>query len=250
MAQMSWQAFEEAIARRRDAGDETVFWWRDDDASTPTPELEALLAVGRRAAAPLALAVIPAAATPELFGLLGGDVHVLQHGADHRNRAAAGEKKSEFPAAEGDAPALERLRAARLRLAQISAARALPVLAPPWNRLRGDLAARLPEAGIVGLSQYRAAAARPSSAPGPVGVTQVDTHIDVVAWRKGRGFIGEREALALAVHHLGTERGPIGWLTHHAVQGRDVTDFLARLFDCSRDAGARWANARELWPSA
>jgi len=245
---MSWQAFEEAIARRRDAGHETVFWWRDDDASTPTPELEAVLAVGRRASAPLALAVIPAAATPDLFGLLGADVQVLQHGADHRNRSAPGEKKSEFPAAEGDAAALGRLRAARTRLAKMSGARALAVLAPPWNRLRSDLAARLPEAGIIGLSQYRTAVARLSSTP--PGVTRVDTHIDVVAWRTGRGFIGEREALALAVHHLGTERGPIGWLTHHAVHGRDVTDFLTRLFDCSRDAGARWASARELWPAA
>jgi hypothetical protein len=240
-----WQAFTEAIARRRDAGHETVFWWRDDDAAAPTPELERLLSLSYSTSVPLALAVIPESAEATLFGLLREEVHVLQHGADHRNRAAADAKKTEFPASEPDADALERLRRARLRLARLAGPRALPVLAPPWNRLRNELAPKLREAGISGLSMYRT-----RSSPPPVpGVTQVDTHVDVVAWRAGRGFIGETQALELAVSHF-IERGPIGWLTHHAVHQRDVIDFLARLFDVSRRAGARWENPKDLWPSA
>lgn len=241
-----WDVLIEAIARRRDAGHEAVFWWRDDDAAAPTPELERLLSVCHDASVALALAVIPDAAEPGLFAQLREGVYVLQHGTDHRNRAAPGDKKTEFPPGEPREEAIERLRRARLRLAQLAGPRALPVLAPPWNRLRAALAASLPQAGITGLSTYRGGA--PS--PAPPGVTQIDTHVDVVAWRSGRGFIGEAEALALGVRHLATEAGPIGWLTHHAVHGREVMDFLRQLFDVSRSAGARWASARELWPSA
>ena len=242
----AWQAFADAIAARRDAGRETVFWWRDDDAAACTPELEQLLSVSYRAAVPLAVAVIPEPADAALFGLLRAGVYVLQHGTDHRNRAAAGEKKTEFPASEPEAEALERLRRGRLRLERLAGGRALPVLAPPWNRLRPELAASLPAAGISGLSKYRTRAAQPPAA----GVTQVDTHVDVVAWRAGRGFIGEAAALALAARHFAHEDGPIGWLTHHAVHGREVMDFLTRLFDESRRAGARWASAPELWRAA
>ena len=240
-----WQAFSEAIARRRDAGHETVFWWRDDDAAAPTAELERLVSVSYGTSVPLALAVIPESAEASLFGLLRDGVHVLQHGADHRNRAAPGEKKTEFPESEPDAEAIERLRAGRLRLAAMAGSRALPVLAPPWNRLRRELALRLPDAGITGLSMYRT-----RTSPQPAGVTQVDTHVDLVAWRSGRGFIGETAALALAESHFAAEPGPIGWLTHHAVHGRDVMDFLTRLFDASRRAGARWASALDMWPPA
>lgn len=246
-----WQAFEDAIRRRRDAGRETVFWWRDDDAAAPTPEVERLLHVAYGTSTPLALAVIPETAQPGFFALLRDEVYVLQHGADHRNRAASGEKKTEFPASETDAGALERLRRGRLRLEAMAGARALPVLAPPWNRLRRELATALPAAGIRGLSMYRAKSVQPTSAQAAVpGVTQIDTHVDIVAWRAGRNFIGEAEALALSLRHMAADAGPIGWLTHHAVHGRDVIDFLARLFDASRRADARWASPLELWPPA
>lgn len=242
----TWQAFAEAITRRRDAGHETVFWWRDDDAAARIPELDRLLSVSYGTSVPLALAVIPEAAQPDLFECLREGVYVLQHGADHRNRAAPTEKKTEFPAAEPDDAALERLRQARLRLARLAGSRALAVLAPPWNRLRRELAARLSEAGIKGLSMYRDR----SPPPAVAGVTQIHTHVDVVAWRAGGGFIGEAAALALAMRHLAEEPGPVGWLTHHAVHQSDVMEFLGRVFEVSRRAGARWASARELWPSA
>jgi hypothetical protein len=241
----SWKALAEAIARRRDDGHETAFWWRDDDAAAATPEVERLLALSCGAAVPLALAVIPQAAEAGLFELIRGEVYVLQHGGDHRNRAGPGEKKTEFPAAESDQAALDRLREARLRLVKFAGARALPVLAPPWNRMRPELAARLPQAGISGLSMYTTPASRSPVA----GVTQVDTHVDLVAWRTGRGFIGETQALELTLSHL-AGRGPIGWLTHHAVHQRDVMDFLTRLFDVSRRAGARWASPADMWSSA
>jgi hypothetical protein len=128
---LGWSGFAEEVARRK-----PVFWLRDDDAVTVTPALERLLSLSR--GIPIALAVIPELAEPSLFAK---DVAVLQHGCDHRNRAAPGEKKTEFPASESIPQALQRLRLARERLVSMAGSRVLPVIAPPWNRLRRELAA-------------------------------------------------------------------------------------------------------------
>src|SRR2546423_1595628 len=115
---MNWRALDEELARWRDAGRTAEFWWRDADAATPTPQLRKLLALAQESGVPLALAVIPLAAQPELFASLA--TRVLMHGTDHRNRASAGEKKTEFAAAEPTHTALERLSRARERLAALA----------------------------------------------------------------------------------------------------------------------------------
>ena len=94
----SWQALEEEIARWRDAGRTVEFWWRDDDAGAPTTPLRRLLSLSQSSGVPLALAVIPGDAQPELFANLKASV--LMHGTDHRNRAGPGEKKTVFATAE------------------------------------------------------------------------------------------------------------------------------------------------------
>ena len=88
---------------------------------------------------PLALAVVPESADPDLFALLHEGVTVLQHGTDHRNRAAGGEKKTEYPAAEAPQAALERIASGHEKLRALGAGKVAPVLVPPWNRLRKDL---------------------------------------------------------------------------------------------------------------
>ncbi|HEY3074327.1 MAG TPA: hypothetical protein VGJ74_04035 [Burkholderiales bacterium] len=247
---MSWQALEEELARWRDAGRAVDFWWRDDDAATPTPELRRLLDLAGASEVPLALAVVPLEAAPELFNDL--DASVLMHGTDHRNRAAPGEKKTEFAAAEPEAEAIARLAAARERLARQAGARFLPVLAPPWNRFRRALAARLPAAGLHGLSAYGPRAAA-EAAP---GIRQVNTHIDIIDWSGTRGFAGEDAALRAAVKHLAARRSgaadaaePTGWLTHHALHDAAARAFLERLFDRTRALGARWLDPVALFPS-
>ena len=149
---MSWRALDEELARWRDAGRTPEFWWRDDDATVPTPPLRHLISLAKASGVPLALAVVPLAAVPELFA--GHDARVLMHGTDHRNRAARGEKKTEFAAAEPDEDAIARLAAAREHLARLAGSRFVPVLAPPWNRFKQTLVARLPAAGLHGLSAY------------------------------------------------------------------------------------------------
>lgn len=234
---MSWGALEAEIRRRSDAGRPVEFWWRDDDASVANRALERLLGLSRSHRIPVALAVIPQHAEAQLFQRLHEHVTVLQHGTDHRNRAAAGEKKTEYPGTEPAAAALARISEGLNKLSNVSGF--IPVLAPPWNRLRKDLLDKLPGIGIRGLSAYGAQQRRE---PAP-GLRQVNTHVDIVAWRLGRRFVGEEQALSQAIQWLAAD-GPIGWLTHHAVHDAAAWDFLERLFAVR---GARWLSAAEAF---
>lgn len=247
---MSWRELEEELARWRDSGRSADFWWRDDDAAAPTVALRRLLDLAQASGVPLALAVVPLEAMPELF--MGLKASVLMHGTDHRNRAAAGEKKTEFAAAEREGDALARLSAARERLSRHAGQRFLPVLVPPWNRFKRTLAARLPATGLHGLSGY---GARTAAAAAP-GVAQVNTHVDIIDWGGTRGFVGAEAALRAAVKHLAARRSrmadkdePTGWLTHHAVHDASSWEFLDRLFERTRALGARWLDPVALFPS-
>lgn len=251
MVSHAWRAFDTEIGRWRDAGRAVEFWWRDDDAERPAPALARLIDLAAETGVPLALAVVPDGAVAELFDDLHAGVSILQHGVDHRNRAAAGEKKTEFSAAEPADAAIARLAAGRVRLASLAGTRSIAALAPPWNRLPAALVPRLTAAGLRGLSAY---GARAAAAPAP-GVTQVNAHVDIIAWRSGRGFIGEDHALGLAVRHLAARRigladstEPTGWLTHHACQDEAAWTFLSRLFETTlRSPGVLWRHAAELF---
>lgn len=243
---MTWRRLEEELARWRHAGRTPDFWWRDDDATTPTPALRRLLALSAKSGVPLALAVIPLAAVPELFAEL--TACVLMHGTDHRNRAAGGAKKTEFPQAEAEDAALARLASGRARLAALAGPAFVPVLAPPWNRFKQALVPKLPEVGLRGLSRYGPRAAG--------GAFEVNTHVDIIDWRGSRAFCGEDTVLEMALTHLAARRTgtadaaePTGLLTHHAVHGAAAWDFLEHFFDTTRRLGARWQEAAALFPS-
>lgn len=239
MARLNWKKFELELVRRRDAGRPVQFWWRDDDAAVVRPEAKRLLELASSSGVPVSLAVVPVSAEPELFQLLHDGVTVLQHGTDHRNRAAPGDKKTEYPAAEPVQAAVARVSDGLRRLRELAGGRFFPVLAPPWNRVRKDLLEKLPAIGIRGLSMY---GARASAEPAP-GLRQVNTHVDIVAWRQGKRFIGEDEALRLAFKGLSMEE-PFGWLTHHAVHEAGAWDFLQKLFSLE---GPRWLSTAEVF---
>ena len=245
---MSWQALEEELGRWRDAGRPVEFWWRDDDATTPTAAVQQLLELSHRSAVPLALAVIPLAAKAELFD--GMRARVLLHGTDHRNRALAGEKKTEFAEDEPDDVALGRLGRARERLAQLAGPAFVPVLAPPWNRFTRALLPALASIGLRGFSGYGARLARRPA----TGIIEVNTHVDIIEWRATRAFCGEDAALAAAVRHLAARRTgaadsaePTGWLTHHQLHDSAAWNFLERLFERTRRLGARWLDAESIF---
>ncbi len=252
MVSRAWRALDAEIERWREAGRTVDFWWRDDDAAAPNAALARLLALANRAHVPLALAVVPAAADPQLLDGLGAGFAVLQHGADHRNRAAAGQKKSEFPPSEPVAAAIGRLAAARERLSVLAGGRWVAALAPPWNRLHPGLVPLLAAAGFRGLSRYGAR----DAAAAAVGLMQVNTHVDIVDWRGTHAFAGEEQVLQCAVDHLEAKRSgradpgePTGWLTHHARHDEAAWRFLERLFESTAAApGVRWREAEELFP--
>ena len=254
MLASGWSDFESEIGRRRDSGRAVEFWWRDDDAARPNRALERLLALAQKSGVPVALAVIPMHAEPSLFAMLPSGADVLQHGSDHSNRAAPGEKKTEYPQAEPAEAAMARLAEGRGRLAKLAGGSLLDVLAPPWNRIPPAVIARLASCGIRGLSRY---GARRSALAAP-GVIEINTHVDIVDWKGGRAFLGAEQSLRQAARHLAARREgradaaePTGWLTHHACHDENAWAFLAELFERLRpEQGVRWKTARELFGTA
>src|SRR6185436_14055067 len=93
-----WPDIHQELGRWRDAGRAPLLWWRDDDAVDATPALDRLLALHEAHRVPLALAVVPANATPALARRLADlpAVDLLQHGYAHTDHAPAGERKTEL----------------------------------------------------------------------------------------------------------------------------------------------------------
>ncbi|MGI9310055.1 MAG: polysaccharide deacetylase family protein [bacterium] len=219
-------------------GVEATFWWRDDDAQTPTPELDQLLALARRYDAPLALAVIPAGLDRALATRLESSaVAVLQHGFAHANHAARGEKKMEL-GDERDIEIVQRELSDGLRvLRDAFAARFIAVLTPPWNRIAPSLPPMLAQHGYRGLSTFAPRAAG-EAAP---GLRVVNTHVDVIDWKRAsvrgaRPFVGAHRATEAMVAHLRGRRcgafdsaEPTGLLTHHLVHDNACWRFLSQL---------------------
>ncbi len=252
MVNAAWQGFLGEIDCWCDAGRLVEFWWRDDDASRPDPALTRLITLAETMAVPLALAVIPAEAQSLAFADLPQQISLLQHGVDHRNRAGAGEKKTEFSVAEPVPDAIARLLAGRARLESLLAVRSLPVLVPPWNRISApQLVPQLPAAGYCGLSTF-GPRRHPFAAP---GVAQVNTHVDIIDWRGTRGFAGEDAVLAQATQHLLARRNgvadtgePTGWLSHHAVHDAAAWAFMERLLERTAGIpGVSWRSAAQLF---
>jgi hypothetical protein len=221
-----WRAVEQELARWRDEGRELGLWWRDDDAADATPELDRLLALQRAHGVPLALAVVPAAATPALAARLAQEpVDLLQHGYAHTNHAPAGDnKKEELGLHRPAMVVLGELGTGWLALQRLFGARTLPVMVPPWNRIAPGLVPALPEIGYRGLSTF---GIRPRVSP-VSGLLQVNTHIDLIDWRTRR-FAGAGPVLAAFAQALSAARAtgePIGLLSHHLAMDGPAWDFL------------------------
>ncbi|MBL0932335.1 MAG: hypothetical protein IBJ15_19785, partial [Alphaproteobacteria bacterium] len=74
------------------AGRMAELWWRDDDATRPTPALDRLRAISAATGIVPLIAVIPARATRELAALT--DLVACQHGWNHRNTPPFGQSKA------------------------------------------------------------------------------------------------------------------------------------------------------------
>jgi hypothetical protein len=223
-----------------------AFWWRDDDATDVSRELTAMLALARAHDVTIGVSAIPAKLTRRLVSYLGREAHVqvLVHGFAHLNHARPGQAKREFGGtrslAEMTGDLTEGLRLARAAFGR----EVLPVLVPPWNRIHPRAVAALPGLGYRGMSTWK-----PRPSPHPVsGLVQVNTHLDIIDWRRGKALKDERLIAALLLRKLRWRRErraraaePLGLLTHHAFWTQAKERIIARLLDVTQGHPAvRW----------
>lgn len=223
-----------------------TFWLRDDDACTDSPALRRLLRLAGEHRIPLAIAAVPATVDASLADAIAlcGEACVVQHGYAHRNHAQPGERSAELGDARSVHTRLDELARGREKLARVFGPRFRPVLVPPWNRIDETLPAHLPAAGFAGLSCFGPRAWR-SDVP---RLVQVNTHVDPVAWRRERAFIGAAAAIERLTAHLRARREqacdadePTGLLTHHLVFTGPIWDFVDDLLHCTQDhRAAAW----------
>jgi hypothetical protein len=236
------------LAIWKDEGRWLPFWWRDDDATMPTPDLDRLLTLADRHGAPLHLAVTPKPASRELAARLldAPNAWVLPHGWRHVNHAPAGHKKAEFCAERPLDVMLGEVAEGWRRIQDLFGTRALPVFVPPWNRIAPALLPALPSAGIFAISTFKA---RKSRYPAP-GLFQVNTHVDPFDWRLGGmhdlSTFTTRIAALLSARRLGPEGcndEPFGLLTHHLAHDETVWTFVGAFLETVLQSGAaRWAS--------
>lgn len=244
----AWARLEAELSAWRAAGRAATLWWRDDDAGDATPALRRLVALAQAHAVPLALATVPAWATPALAAAVRGAgeiVEVLQHGYAHENHAPAGQKKFEL-GPERPAPIVVAELAQGWQILESRfGARFAPVLVPPWNRMAPYLPPYLAELRYRGLSQFGPRARRH-----PVrGLLQANTHVDIVHWKgPAPRFAGEAKLVGEFALHLAARRSgeadpdePTGLLTHHAAHDEACWLFVETLFRrLAGHAAVRW----------
>ncbi len=250
----AWSWLGQELDRWSEADRIIDFWWRDDDATDNTVQLEKLLKLSKDHNAPLALAVIPSRLKPGLVNSLQGRslVSVLQHGFAHQNHAAAGQRKLELGGTQTRAKTLAELRQGHQILSRDFAASFNPVLVPPWNRINVEILSSLSDIGFSGISTMKV---RRDACPAP-GLLQVNTHLDPVNWRHGGGFIGVYPAIAILIQHLQAKRNgyrdseePTGILTHHLAHNDAVWRFVKDLLQfLGQHPAVRWQSCITIWP--
>lgn len=240
-----WAALRAALREMRGDGVELPFWWRDDDATTPTKALETLDNLSVSSGLPVHLAIIPANADAALADHLQTRKHMvpLVHGWAHTNHADKDQKSCEFPVA--DDVATERVTQAIDRLRSLFGPLLCPVFVPPWNRMDAALEPVLVKAGYKAVSTF---GARGQGCALP----RINTHIDPIFWRGHRDLVAPDTLIAQTVSHLKARREgredatePMGYLTHHLVHTPAIWAFSEQFLKEMLDGGARPVNLQE-----
>lgn len=248
-----WDDLARELDTWREVGRCATFWWRDDDATGVTPQLERLLSISAETHAPVSLAVIPRDASGALRDRLAGhtDATVLQHGWSHENHAPGNERKAEYGPHRPAEVMIEELAEGWRRIAPFP--RALPVLVAPWNRMDSSMLAALPRAGLGAVSTL---GPRESLDAAP-GVRRTNVHVDIIDWGGTRGFVGQHGALDQLVGHLADRREgradgeePTGLMTHHLSHDEGCWWFVGEVIRRTRaHPAARWLDAQQaFWP--
>jgi len=219
-----WSArLEFELLRWRVAGHRARLWWRDDDATERSAALFRLFSLSNSAAVPLTLAVIPSGDMAGLAKALavGEQVTVAQHGVDHQNRRT-GPVAGEFPQDWTRDAVKAKLSWGWDRVRALPGI--MPVFVPPWNDVHPELDAALVDLG------FRALSASGELQSGEL--VRLDVHLDLMRWRGGARFRGQRRFLRALFEALRLRRrlrlwtAPIGLLTHHLAHDEAAWKFL------------------------
>jgi peptidoglycan/xylan/chitin deacetylase (PgdA/CDA1 family) len=251
-----WEALDRELDAWQASGRCATLWWRDDDACSDSPALQRLLAIARRNDVPAAVAAIPATTDATLFDAIAAveQATIVQHGYAHANHAPQGERAAELGSHRPAAACVDELARGQAELRRRFGNRFAAVLVPPWNRVATGLLPALPPAGLHGLSCF---GPRGTATP-CAGLVQVNTHVDLIAWKRGRAFIGVDSAIERLVAHLSARRtGGVdaaeatGVLTHHLAFAAAAWEFVDAL--CARTRGhpaAMWLDVGALFGEA
>jgi len=224
------------------------FWWRDDDAVEPTPALDRMLEIANRHEVDVALAVIPKDATEALANRLQAEPHalVLQHGWQHRNfqRKDLGEKSAELGSRRDPEELMAQIEDGKARLETLFNGKFIPAVVPPWNRIDPAISRLLPEIGLPGLSTFTW-----HNFP---RAHQVQSHVDILKWKKQVRFIGWESARLRFDLQLTRRRNtggePLGVLTHHLAHDDGCFAFLEEfLAIAAHHEGAEWPEVKRLF---
>jgi hypothetical protein len=249
----NWRDLDDELKAWGEVGEQAAFWWRDDDAIQITSDLKTLLSLHHTTQVPLVLAVIPSQIHPELVPHLNehDGVCVVQHGYAHQNHANKGEKSSEFPSSRDTGKMLAEIALGWSHLKVFQTRE--KIFVPPWNRIAADLSSGLADLGFSGISTFGSRATK-QAAP---ALNRVNTHVDIIAWRSGRGFAGEDKVLGEVVEHLTDKRlgkadklEPTGLLTHHLAHDPDCWKFLETFLNWTvQHEAVKWVSAEAAFRS-
>ena len=149
---------------------------------------------------------------------------------------------------------LDELRQGMGKFSQLFKGRFLPVLVPPWNRMDPELLPYLPVMGYRGVSgDYK-----PHRPVPPDGLRVVDTHCDLLTWKKKpAAFAGAEKCAKLIAAHLSDKRAgavdpdePTGVLSHHLAMDPAAWAFLDDLMGLVNDhPAALWVSPADIWPA-
>jgi hypothetical protein len=245
----SWDALDQELGYWSASGRKANFWWRDDDATKPTAELDKLLC--HADSVPIALSVIPARVTTDLALILKDRVlvTVLQHGWVHENRSHAN-GHSEYPGDRMECDVDYEFSEGRRRLKIVFGPQAIPVFVPPFNLFDDRFLPQLKAHGLRGISRE----GRRTSATVD-GLAQANTHMSPIDWSTHPPSLHEdSDYIQPVLEHLrGRRMGddtdePTGLLTHHLDQPPRSWSFISQFVDMvSSHKGAEWLSAPQIF---